>query len=220
MDIRFTTQDQTHFIAGPAGALELVLRGAGRAGAEPAIAVICHPHPLHGGTMDNKVVTTLARTYLEQGIDTVRFNFRGVGQSQGEHGYLEGEVADLQAVIDFLGAQFPGRGLLLAGFSFGSAVAARCAEANPAVTHLLLIAPPVGKYDLSFPQQFPCRTLVVQGDQDEVVDLHKTRAWAATGQGDFSYLEMPGVGHFFHGQLVQLADEVGSELQRHAKEQQ
>jgi hypothetical protein len=210
-ELQFSLTEQQLFVPGPAGKLEL----RWRADADPSadkVAVVCHPHPLHDGTMDNKVVTTLARTYHELGWHTVRFNFRGVGNSEGEHGYLRGEIEDLRAVLAFVRQQLPQAVIGLAGFSFGSAVVANVALSDGNIDHLVLIAPPVGKYDLDYPPAFPCPTLVVQGDQDEVVDIARTRDWAAGVQGEFHYREMPGAGHFFHGRLTELRDLVMTDL--------
>ena len=203
--------DQSLLIEGPAGQLELRPEAAEDLQAG-SVVIICHPHPQHGGTLDNKVVTTVSRTCRALGWHSVRFNFRGVGLSEGEFGNLQGEIADLQAVLVYTRKQFPGMSICLAGFSFGSAVAAKVAETDDHIAQLLLVAPPVGKYDLDYPQYFACPTLVIQGAEDEIVDLAQTRAWAATAGGNFHYREMPDTGHFFHGKLTQLRDLIAAEL--------
>lgn len=200
-------------IAGPAGELEIAFRKAVNPKGEN-IAVICHPHPLHGGTMDNKVVTTLSRIYSKMGWHSLRFNFRGVGASSGSYGELSGEIEDLQAVVGFVRDSVPAATLCLAGFSFGSAVAANVAR-DGGFAHLLLVAPPVGKYDLDYPESFPCPTLVVQGELDDVVDLEQTRRWAGSVKGEFRYCEIPDTGHFFHGKLTELADVVSENFLPH-----
>jgi uncharacterized protein len=205
--VLFSERQQSLKIAGPAGVLELRLK-AGVAADSQRVAIICHPHPLHGGTMDNKVVTTLARTYGELGMHCLRFNFRGVGNSEGSHGYLQGEIEDLRAVVNYVRQRRPDLDICLAGFSFGAAVAANVARADEAILHLLMIAPPVGKYDLEFPSEFLCPTLVVQGTMDDIVDLQRTRDWAAGIGGNFIYVEMDQAGHFFHGKLTELRDRV------------
>jgi alpha/beta superfamily hydrolase len=194
-------------INGPAGSLEVDFRESAdpRAG---KVAVICHPHPQHDGTMDNKVVTTLSRTYSKLGWHSLRFNFRGVGQSDGSYGHLKGEIEDLQAIVSFIRTEFPHAVISLAGFSFGSAVAANVAKSEEGIAHLLLIAPPVGKYELEFPENLACPTLVVQGSLDDVVDLARTRDWAKSAKGKITYCELPDAGHFFHGKLTELATTV------------
>ena len=203
--LQFSTTEQKLSVPGAAGALELRWHAGVDPSADRAV-IVCHPHPLHGGTMDNKVVTTLARTYRDIGWHALRFNFRGVGKSEGEYGHLQGEIDDLESVLAFVRKQLPQSAIALAGFSFGSAVVANLTLRNGDIDHLVLIAPPVGKYELDFPTAFPCPTLVVQGDQDEIVDLSRTRDWASGVQGEFHYREMSGAGHFFHGRLTELRD--------------
>ena len=200
---------QLSAINGPAGALEVDFK----VGADPRagnVAVICHPHPQHGGTMDNKVVTTLSRVYGKLGWHSLRFNFRGVGQSDGSYGHLKGEIEDLKAIVSFIRTEFPLAAIRLAGFSFGSAVAANVAKSEEGIAHLLLIAPPVGKYELEFPENLSCPTLVVQGALDDIVDLAQTRSWAETEKNNFTYCELPDAGHFFHGKLTELATTVSN----------
>lgn len=200
-------------VEGPVGKLQVVVHEAdpdGPLAREPFCAVICHPHPLHGGTMDNKVVTTLVRTYRELGVPTVRFNFRGVGKSEGLHDDARGEVDDLLAVAKWTNEQFPGRKMLLAGFSFGSSVASNGSYLIDNVVHLTLVAPPVGKYRFSQNDSFPCPVCVVMGDKDELVDAHQVYHWAERINPALTLLRMPEATHFFHRLLVpmrqQLAD--------------
>lgn len=196
---------QVSSIAGPEGDLEIAFQEAESADANK-IVLICHPHPQHGGTMDNKVVTTLARTYSKLGWHSLRFNFRGVGKSAGSYGEFIGEIEDAKAIFAFLRNGFPDAVIALAGFSFGSAVAANVALGATDIAHLLLVAPPVGKYDLDYPNKFSCPTLVIQGGIDDIVDLEKTRNWADSVSGKFIYCELAESGHFFHGKLTELAD--------------
>lgn len=188
-------------VQGPAGRLEVAVD-------EPAVsprgvAVLCHPHPVHGGTMDNKVIQTLARTFVALGHRAVRFNFRGVGESQGQWDEGVGEVDDALAVI---AAQ---RGdtalpLALAGFSFGGYVAAQAAArlaATAPAQRLVLIGPATATFPV--PAVAP-NTLVIHGEADDVVPLQATLDWARP-QG-LPVVVLPGVGHFFHGQLTRLRD--------------
>ncbi len=198
----FAQKDYQYHIEGPAGRIQLCSRGG--AGEEVAgIAVICHPHPLHGGTMDNKVVTTLARAYRDAGIPQVRFNFRGVGDSEGEFGELEGEKDDLRAVLMHLLGSRPDTPLYLAGFSFGSAVAA-AVYGEFQTRHLTLVAPPVGRYLPDYPQQFDSPLLLIQGACDEIIDPQAVRVWQAGISSPVNYQEMPEAGHFFHGGITAL----------------
>ena len=196
--------DATSFIIkGPAGDLELLSACPARDSEKQASAVICHPHSLHGGSMQNKVVHTLARTYGELGLRTVRFNFRGVGASHGSFDHGIGETADLYAVIDWLRRHRPQDQLWLAGFSFGAYVAARAAaQAKPA--HLVSVAPPVGMYDFTALTQPLCPWLIMQGDQDEVVDAKAVQRWAEQLSPMPDLVMFPDAGHFFHQRLNDL----------------
>lgn len=190
------------FIPGPAGALEAIVDCP--VAAPPAAAVICHPHPLHGGTMHNKVVHTLARTFTALGVACVRFNFRGVGQSEGHFADGVGEADDCVAVANWLSGEHPGLPLWLAGFSFGGGVALRAAAIlHPA--RLVLVAPSVTLHGFGeLATDLP--TLVVQGEVDEVVLPEAVRAWRQDKAPQADYIGLPGVGHFFHGALGTLKD--------------
>jgi alpha/beta superfamily hydrolase len=171
------------------------------------VAVLCHPHPLHGGQMDNKVITTLARAFDESAYVTVRFNFRGVGQSAGTYDSGKGELDDCSAVLDESLRRFSALPWSLAGFSFGAFVAARAAlQRRP--EHLVLIAPPVGRFELPTPVSFSCPTLVCQGNQDDVVAARDVRAWVHTVSSQCAYQEFDDCGHFFHGYLPMLRQSV------------
>jgi alpha/beta superfamily hydrolase len=191
-------------IAGPAGQLEAAWQDVAASAPGDYAAVICHPHPLHGGTMDNKVVVTLARAFAELEIPAVRFNFRGTGASEGAHDDGRGEVDDLAAVAAWMGARHPGARLVLAGFSFGAGVAGNGAQRLAEVAHLVLVAPPVGRYGFSEQRTFPCPWTLVMGGRDEVVDPAEVRRWAGTMAPPPTWLDLPEAGHFFHGQLIQL----------------
>jgi alpha/beta superfamily hydrolase len=192
-------------IDGPAGPLEAIVEDPGLPG--EGYAVLCHPHPLHGGTMDNKVVHTLARAFRETGIPTLRFNFRGVGSSAGTYDHGNGETADADAVAAYGALRWPDRRLLLAGFSFGAFVALRLSLERGA-SRLITVAPPVDRMDFSALAVPSCPWLVVQGDSDEVVDPQRVFAWAKSCKPQPKLVVMPGVGHFFHGHLPLLRDAV------------
>jgi hypothetical protein len=198
-------------IAGPAGTLQLVVE-VPAAQAPAAFMVICHPHPLHGGTMDNKVVTTLARCAQELQVPSIRFNFRGVGNSAGTFDEGRGETLDTQAVIDYGRSRWPDAPLWLGGFSFGGRVALRASSGAHAgnIARLVTVAPAITG-DYASPQQVrapTCPWLIVQGDADEVIDPVANIDWAGRISPAPQLVVLPGVGHYFHGQLGALRDVV------------
>jgi alpha/beta superfamily hydrolase len=163
-----------------------------------AVAVVAHPLPTMGGTMDNKVVTTLAKTFAELGYAALRFNFRGVGESAGSFDHGDGETLDAVAAADYLRGEYPGLPLACAGFSFGGYVQA-CAAEKLQPQHLVLVAPAVGRYAMP---PVPADTLLVHGDLDEVVELDAVLRWARPQQ--LPVVVLAGADHFFHGRLAQL----------------
>jgi alpha/beta superfamily hydrolase len=192
-------------IAGPAGPIEALAEDCAAAG--PCYAVICHPHPLYGGTMDNKVVTTTARALRDCGVPTLRFNFRGVGASAGSYDQGDGETKDALAVAAWGGARWPGRSLVIAGFSFGGYVALRIALLR--VPQLLItVAPAISLLDAESFAAPQCRWLVIQGEADELVDAAQVTALVKRMVPMPKLVLLPGVGHFFHGNLQQLRDAV------------
>lgn len=181
-------------VAGPAGAIECAIDGPPGAAAH-AVIVLCHPHPQHGGTMDNKVVQTLARAFVQLGYTSVRFNFRGIGASQGAWDEGRGEIDDALAVIQ--AHRDPALPLALGGFSFGAYVASQAAaRLAPAAQRLVLVGPAVKNFAVA---PVPPDTLVVHGENDDVVALHDVFDWARPQALPVTVL--PGAGHFFHGQL-------------------
>lgn len=185
-------------LQGPSGAVE-VLRDS-PADASRGVAVIAHPHPLFGGTMDNKVVQTLARAFVQSGWTAVRFNFRGVGASAGVHDEGRGEADDLLTVIASTAPDGP---LALAGFSFGSFVASRALLAlwpARAVEKLILVGTAASRFDVAtLPAEVHDRTLVIHGELDETVPLQSVFDWARPQS--LPVTVVPGGAHFFHGQL-------------------
>lgn len=179
------------------------------------VVVICHPHPLYGGTMDNKVVTTLARTWRDSGYAVLRFNFRGVGKSEGVHDHGKGEQDDLQAVLSWLEATKNPSRIDLAGFSFGSWVAAAYTNRARAAwqpNQLVLVAPPV-HYEGFDQLQLPANTWVIQGGKDDVVEPQQVKAWVASRCPMPIWCYLPEAEHFFHGQLTELRDVIKASLQ-------
>ena len=198
-------------IAGPAGSIECAIDAP--AGAPRGVAVVCHPHPQFGGTMDNKVVQTLARAFVQVGWRSVRFNFRGIGASEGTWDEGRGEVEDALAVLAaFRSASAAAAApFLLAGFSFGAYVAAEAASRLPdgaRPERLVLVGPSTQKQQVP---KVPPDTLVIHGEKDEVVPLTATFDWARPQA--IPVIVFPGVGHFFHGQLVLLRTVVIRQLQ-------
>ncbi|MGH8134628.1 MAG: alpha/beta hydrolase [Steroidobacteraceae bacterium] len=207
-------------IAGPAGDLQTLVETPateqGERRTAPAFAVVCHPHPLHAGTMDNKVVYTVARVFEQLGAAAIRFNFRGVGASAGSYDEGRGEAADALAVIAWGRRRWPEAVLWLAGFSFGGAVAVRIAgEAHPA--RLVLVAPGITRFErteIDVGRAAPaCPWLIVQGDADEVVPPQAVRDWAGAlsplpGVSPPRLRVLAGAGHFFHGRINDLRDTV------------
>lgn len=200
----FPQQDTALTLAGPAGALQAVVEfPESDVAAQPVIAVICHPLPTEGGTMNNKVVTMAGRALRELGVTTVRFNFRGTGESAGEFDDGHGERDDLRVVAEWVRTARPDALLWLAGFSFGAFVSIQSSAAlEPAV--LISLAPPAGRWDFhDMPPRMPW--LVVQGEEDEVVEPQAVYDWLAKLQpAKLTLVKMPGTSHFFHGKLVDL----------------
>jgi len=184
------------FIAGPAGRIECAVDAA--EGTPRGAAVLAHPHPLYGGTLDNKVVQTLARACVEAGYEAWRPNFRGIGESEGRYDEGRGEVSDLAAVAAATGE----RPLVLAGFSFGAAMAARLAAQRKSEA-LILVGPAVTSFEVPAPQ-VDC--LVIHGEVDETIPLGAVLDWARPQ--DQAVLVVPGADHFFHKRLKVIRDMV------------
>jgi uncharacterized protein len=215
-------------LPGPAGRIETILWSTSEQGdgAQPPLAaVVCHPHPLFGGTMHNKVVYQTAKTIHRFGLPVARFNFRGVGLSEGKHDKGVGEEDDVLAVLDFLAEEFPGVPQLLAGFSFGSWVGLRAGCGDPRVTELLGLGLPVGDLDSrSFAYLDRCNKpkLLVSGEFDRFGPPNKLRAMVERFprhiQENTQVAIVAGGDHFFTGHLPEL-DHVISEwlLERHTE---
>lgn len=198
-------QTEIFLIQGPVGTLECALDQP-----DPdlfpqprGIALVGHPHPLFGGTMDNKVAQTLARTFVGLGYITARMNFRGVGQSQGEHDAGVGETDDMEVLSQHLRQQYPNLPLVLGGFSFGSFVQSqlhqRLQEQGIAVERLVLIGTPAGKWPMP---NIPDNAILIHGELDETIPLQAVFDWLRPR--DIPVLVMPGADHFFHRRLPKL----------------
>jgi alpha/beta superfamily hydrolase len=199
-------------LAGPAGGLEtLVETPVAGEGSDSlpvsAFAVVCHPHPLYGGNLDNKVVHTLARAFNQLGAPAIRFNFRGVGTSAGTYDDGRGEIQDALAVIAWGRQRWPQAALWLGGFSFGGSVAVWAAgEAAPA--RLVAVAPGITKIGVTGAAAPACPWLIVQGDADDVVPPDVVLAWTRTLNPAPEVAVLPGAGHFFHGRINDLRETV------------
>ncbi|HKQ31157.1 MAG TPA: alpha/beta fold hydrolase [Burkholderiales bacterium] len=206
----------TFMLPGPIGMLETLTSCPAEGVAVPATAVICHPHPLYGGTLHNKVVHTMAKTFGELGLRTVRFNFRGVGASEGSFGDAEGEVEDLLAVLAWARRERPNDQLWLAGFSFGGYVAARAAQQQP-VSQLVTIAPAVNMYYFKSVQSPPnVPWLVIHGDADDLVPFAAIQEWVKRMQPPPTLVILKEAEHFFHGRLQDLRHVIVSHLKDRA----
>ncbi len=194
-------------LPGPAGALEAVLTYSLPPAALAPIAVVCHPHPLHGGTLNNKVVYMVAKAFNALGATTLRFNFRGVGDSDGQFDHGVGEVQDMLAVVGWMQRHFARSPLWLAGFSFGSFVAySGCREAG--AERLLLVAPPVDGFEFARDGGVDMPWMVIQGGADEVVNPDSVSLWVEKQPWPPVYECIADAGHFFHGRLVPLRERI------------
>jgi hypothetical protein len=194
------------FLEGPAGRLEAILwtPSARAPNRPPLAAVVCHPHPLFGGTMHNKVVYQAAKTLDALGLPVLRFNFRGAGLSEGKHDRGNGEQDDVRSAVDFLKQNFPGVPLLLAGFSFGAWVGLRVGCEDPRVSHLIGLGIPVNSTDCSFLRECQKPKLFVHGSNDEHGAIAKVKALIASLPGENHLVVVEGVDHFFAGKLNEL----------------
>ena len=197
-------------IPGPAGDLEALIetpQEEGAAAPVSAFAVVCHPHPLYGGTLDNKVVYTVARAFQQCAAPAIRFNYRGVGASAGAYDEGRGETLDTLAVIDYGRRRWPQAQLWLGGFSFGGAVAVRAAAAADP-RRLVLVAPAVTRIDVGDAPAPACPWLIVQGDAYELVPCAEVLRWAGTLNPAPAVTVLPGTGHFFHGRINELREAI------------
>jgi uncharacterized protein len=191
------------FIPAPHGQLEAILKEP-RAGVVRGVALVLHPHPLFGGTMHNKVVFRAAAALNDAGLVVLRINFRGVGQSTGEHDEGRGEREDVRAGLDYLSAKYSSEPITLCGFSFGARVGLEVGSADERVSRLISIGTPVDKYDFSFLEHCRKPILFVQGDRDEYGDIERLRELAAKINAPVQLSIIKGAGHFFDAQLEEL----------------
>lgn len=193
-------------LEGRAGSLEALVETR-RGGNHVGCAVICHPHPLFGGTMRNKVAHTLARGFVSRGFIALRFNFRGVEKSQGTFDDGRGELEDVLTAMDYLSGHYPQLPLWLAGFSFGAALAVHAA-AERGAAGLISVAPAISRLNRILHSQPDCPWLILQGDRDELVNVDDTIAWVNQLDPGPELQIIEGAEHFFHGKLVPLREAV------------
>jgi len=199
------------FISGPLGQLEAILtRPTGPK--KPIIGIICHPNPTQQGTMMNKVVTIIAQAFDRLGVSTLRFNYRGVGRSEGFYGEVKGEIEDLKAVMDWVGRQWPNYQIWLAGFSFGSFITAYVTNHSHGVARLISVAPAVNWHDFTALTHIHCPWLVIASDCDEIVPFAELVSWAKHPPSPIALEVIKGASHFFHGQLIELRERLVQKL--------
>ena len=197
------------FLSGAAGRLEAILWSP-RAGHPAIAAVVCHPHPLFGGTMHNKVVYNAAKTLDASGLPALRFNFRGTGRSEGKHDKGIGERDDVRTALDFVANEFPNIPLLLAGFSFGCWVGLRVGCEDPRVKLLIGLGAPVNSTDFSFLSQCGKPKLFVHGEKDQFGDPVKLKKVVDAAPGENRVVIVDGADHFFAGKLEHLDSAITS----------
>jgi uncharacterized protein len=197
---------RSFLLEGPAGRLEAILwtPSAPARHRPPLAAIVCHPHPLFGGTMHNKVVYQTAKSLDALGLPVLRFNFRGAGLSGGEHDRGAGEQSDVRAALDFLVNKFPGVPILVAGFSFGAWVGLRVGCEHARVSHLIGLGMPVNNTDFSFLRQCNKPKLFVHGSEDEHGAIVKVKSLVSSLPGENHLVVVEGADHFFAGKLDQL----------------
>ena len=204
------------FIEGLAGQLEMMASYPDRNKSITSVVIICHPHPQYQGTMHNKVVTTVHKAFYEQSMATIRFNYRGVGHSEGDYGNKQGEIEDLFSVIAWIKQKFPQVKLYLAGFSFGAYIAYKVtvdSEYASQIMGLTLIAPPVVYFEFNDLPEPQCPWIVAQGEQDEVFDANTVFAWVKQKKQSPIVLRFHDASHFFHGKLITLKSELQAAIE-------
>lgn len=196
-------------IPGPAGHLQALFQPGDPC--KPAV-VVCHPHPLYGGTMRNKVVYWLARVFEDLGCSVLRFNFRGVEQSEGTWSGAEGEIGDVAAALDWMEKKYPLVQLWLAGFSFGTYVGLKHAAADPRVQRMFVVAPAVNLWSFDFMEQDKRPLTVVSGMADEIVPFEQVKSWVETLPHHVRFHAIDGAGHFFPDHMSEMMEAVRQDI--------
>jgi len=197
-------------VNGPAGGLEVIVAS----NSNPiGIVIICHPHPGQGGTMDNKVVTTIHKSFAALGYSSVRFNYRGIGNSKGEsRSNLHGEVADTEAILAWTRENNPETNITIVGFSYGGYVAAAVTNRRSDIDKLLLVAPAAHYPEFAKVNFISCPCYVIIAEADEVIPENAILIWFARLDAEKHLLRIPNAGHFFHGELVTLRQVITKNL--------
>jgi hypothetical protein len=201
-------ESRNFFLHGPAGRLEAILWKPSSGREPPLAALVCHPHPLFGGTMHNKVVYQAAKSLDQFGLPVLRFNFRGAGKSEGAFDQGRSEQGDVRAAIDFLADEFPGLPMVLAGFSFGSWVGLQVGCEDVRVAELIGIGVPVNDSDFSYLSACKKPKLFVHGSNDQFGELEKVKTLVASLPGDNRLIAVNDADHFFTGKLDQLGSAI------------
>jgi len=205
-DLKFDKKNNASLLLqGLAGDVETLITRPDTITESTPIVVISHPHPLYGGSMTNKVVHILAKSFAEMSAIAVRFNFRGVGKSQGKYDEGIGEAEDLQHLVEQLKQWRPQAPIWLAGFSFGAYVTTR-AQAVVHAEKLVLVAPPVSMYPFAELKEIDVPWVVIQGGQDEVIDATAVKEWVSKRACVPQLIWMEDAGHFFHGKLIDVKE--------------
>jgi alpha/beta superfamily hydrolase len=207
------TTSQPIKVVGPSGQIQAILDKPESVNHD-YISVNCHPHSLHGGTMTNKVIHTVAKAITGFGIPSLRFNFRGVGESAGEYDKGIGEQEDVKAVVDWMRQEYPQAKLILTGFSFGSFVSAFSSKSlKPDL--LISVAPPIKRFDFDNFARPKCDWTVIMGDQDELVNYNDVSDWVNEFELAPTFIRIDEASHFFHGKLIELRTLVEDTLNKH-----
>lgn len=205
------SQANSLFIPGPVGQLEAIVSVPDE-NAKPIVGIICHPNPTQEGTMHNKVVTTINRAFEQLGLTTVRFNYRGVGKSEGSYGETIGERDDLKAVIDWAQSQWPDHRIWLAGFSFGTFISASVQNEMGVAEQLISVAPATNRYDYAGLTNIRCPWLVIASEADEVVPFDQVKPWLDNPPSPMDVEIFSDASHFFHGRLIELRERLKERL--------
>lgn len=206
----FPSKNTYLFLQGEAGRLEILISPNDSPRIidhSDSITIICHPHPMHGGTMDNKVVYTIHKALYGFGSHTIRFNYRGVGRSDGQFDESIGEYKDLLTVINWVKSQKPASKIILAGFSFGAYISLKASKDIDCL-QLISVAPAVHHQNYNQHMPINCPWLLLQGDADEIVPPQQVFDWINTLEKKPTLIKFPEVGHFFHGNLIELREAI------------
>jgi len=198
---------QTFYIQGQVGRLETIMEPASAEQICPVTFIMCHPHPLQEGSMHNKVVTTTCKAFQLMGCASIRFNYRGVGQSEGSYGEGVGEIEDCLSIVKWAKQQNPNHDIWLGGFSFGGAVAYSAAN-QVGAKQLLCIAPGITRFPALNHHEPTMPWVIIQGEADDIIEPDSVYSWLALHRAHHELVKLSEVGHFFHGRTVELKQQL------------